>query len=349
MPDTQPKIFISYRRADSRPYTGRIYDYLERQFGVDNVFYDVDTIRGGSVFPEVLSEKLAEADVVVVVIGTLWEDIREHDNPDLRRLENPDDFVRMEVQQSLAEPYTAVIPTLVGGADMPQNLPDDIAELKLINAVRLEDDPLFRKSMQTLMDTIRTTADEIQQAKREATEQESAETHQQKLEKLKKNRITTDALLSHLLIKREALELNREGKLTDKQKDKCIKKLQNRAELDKTRFDKLIGFFRDNSEAEVDIPPVKAYTGKLHNIYTGRYSALAQTLNFYVDEVSFSISKNDYDHRRYDDPRQIEHMSDALQKFRNQQVTVYYITYGDYERNLLLSMELVEELPEENA
>jgi hypothetical protein len=35
-------IFISYRREDSGPYTGRLRDTLSRHFGAEQVFRDID-------------------------------------------------------------------------------------------------------------------------------------------------------------------------------------------------------------------------------------------------------------------------------------------------------------------
>ncbi len=51
-----PKIFISYRRNDSAPSAGRIYDRLEGRFGQGQVFMDVDTIRPGLDFVEVVQQ-----------------------------------------------------------------------------------------------------------------------------------------------------------------------------------------------------------------------------------------------------------------------------------------------------
>src|SRR5262245_23732537 len=99
-----PKIFISDRWEDSEHATGRIYDRLELRFGADNVFFDVDAIRTGVDFRRRLAEALGQSDVVLVVIGEAWLGARYRDGPRAgqRRLDDPKDFVRVEVEAALA-------------------------------------------------------------------------------------------------------------------------------------------------------------------------------------------------------------------------------------------------------
>jgi hypothetical protein len=44
------KIFISYRRDDSGPTAGRLYDRLVEKFGEANIFIDVDNMPAGVDF-----------------------------------------------------------------------------------------------------------------------------------------------------------------------------------------------------------------------------------------------------------------------------------------------------------
>ena len=67
-----PKIFISYRRNDSASNAGRIYDRLEGHFGQGQVFMDVDTIRPGLDFVEVVQEAVGSCDARSAVIGREW-------------------------------------------------------------------------------------------------------------------------------------------------------------------------------------------------------------------------------------------------------------------------------------
>lgn len=121
------KIFISYRREDTAANALGIGQYLEHQFGHKNVFIDVD-MRAGAKFPDVLQQRLAECKVVLVLIGPGW--LNAHDEQGRRRLDNPDDWVRLEIAHALKRSVT-VIPVRINGAALPtrDELPDDIRGL----------------------------------------------------------------------------------------------------------------------------------------------------------------------------------------------------------------------------
>ena len=121
------KIFISYRREDSAANALGIGQYLEHRLGRKNVFIDVD-MRAGSKFPAELERRLAECKVMLVLIGPGWLDAR--DEQGRRRLENPDDWVRLEITQALKRDIT-VIPVRVNGTPLPPRdmLPDDMRGL----------------------------------------------------------------------------------------------------------------------------------------------------------------------------------------------------------------------------
>ena len=108
-------VFISYRRTDSEGYAGRIFDRLHQEFG-NQVFRDVDTIDGGTRFPDEIDKQLGICKVVLVVIGPNWLDVRDESGK--RRLEDPQDWVRIEVSTALPH-NVCVIPVTVGGAQLP--------------------------------------------------------------------------------------------------------------------------------------------------------------------------------------------------------------------------------------
>src|SRR5712672_363266 len=93
------KVFISYRREDSAGYAGRVHDRLAREFGRDLLFMDVDGIPLGRNFAKVLQEEVAKCSVLLAVIGREWLDARAEDG--LRRLDSPNDFVRVEIAAAL--------------------------------------------------------------------------------------------------------------------------------------------------------------------------------------------------------------------------------------------------------
>jgi len=132
------KIFINYRRKDSAPYAGRLYDRLAGHFGHDHVFMDIDQIEPGEVFDQVIEDKLAAVQAAVVLIGEHWLDIADANGQ--RRLDDPDDWVRLEISAVL-ERGIRVIPVLVGGATMPKStqLPECLVPLTRRQAIEITD------------------------------------------------------------------------------------------------------------------------------------------------------------------------------------------------------------------
>jgi hypothetical protein len=136
-PERSANIFINYRREDSAGHAGRLFDRLSQHFP-GRVFMDIDTIEPGVDFAEVIEQAVGACEVLIVVIGREW--LRLEDAAGRRRLENPQDFVRMEVAAAL-ERNIRVIPVLVEGASMPrqEELPSELARLARRNAIELSD------------------------------------------------------------------------------------------------------------------------------------------------------------------------------------------------------------------
>jgi hypothetical protein len=145
-------IFISYRRHDTGGFAGRLYDRLCDRFGRDRVFRDVDTIEPGGRFPREIEEMLAHCDVVVALIGPEW--LESADEQGRRRLEQPDDFVRLEIATALRR-GTPVIPALLRNTPMPQaaHLPPDLAPLAECQAIEL-DDTDFHEDVDRLIEAL---------------------------------------------------------------------------------------------------------------------------------------------------------------------------------------------------
>ena len=152
-----PNIFISYRRGDSIATAGRIRDRLVQQYGGRRVFVDVDDIPHGQDFVKVIELKIAECDVLLAIIGPRWIDAR--DDVGRRRLDNPDDFVGIELSAALASLSIIVIPVLVDGARMPNadELPDRLRTLTRRNAVELRNSH-FGGDVQRLIRSIKSSA-----------------------------------------------------------------------------------------------------------------------------------------------------------------------------------------------
>jgi hypothetical protein len=129
-------IFISYRRDDTEGEAGRLYDDLSRTFGEGCVFMDVVGISPGVDFRNVIEENVSQCGVLLAMIGPSWATISGDDGK--RRLENPNDFVRIEIATALARDI-AVIPVLVHGARMPhpEQLPENLQNLAFRNSVEI--------------------------------------------------------------------------------------------------------------------------------------------------------------------------------------------------------------------
>jgi hypothetical protein len=122
------KIFINYRRDESGHAAGRLYEWLARAFGADKLFMDVNNIPAGCDFSDNLTKQVAACDAMLAIIGPNW--LNAKDEHDSRRLNNPDDFVAIEIAAGLAL-NIPVIPVLVDGARMPRaaELPDSLKPL----------------------------------------------------------------------------------------------------------------------------------------------------------------------------------------------------------------------------
>ncbi len=132
------RIFISYRRGDSIGHTGRLFDLLSKHFGSEQVFMDIDTIGPGENYVEVIEKTCESCEVLLAVIGRSWVNAVDQDGN--RRLDDPGDFVRLEIKHVL-EKGVRVVPVLVDGARMPDAkvLPPDLKKLALRNAWEIND------------------------------------------------------------------------------------------------------------------------------------------------------------------------------------------------------------------
>src|ERR1044071_8340181 len=106
-------VFVSYRRADSAGYAGRLVDHLKSQFG-QQVFFDVDSINPGANFHQVIEETFAKCGAVVILIGKRWLE-RDAGMP---RFGEEQDVITQEIGLAM-ESKLPILPVLVDGACMP--------------------------------------------------------------------------------------------------------------------------------------------------------------------------------------------------------------------------------------
>jgi hypothetical protein len=129
------RIFISYRREETAYPAGWLFDRLADRFG-GQVFKDVDSIELGDDFVEVITRAVGSCDVLLALIGDQWHTITDEDGR--RRLDDPEDFVRLEIEAALTR-NVRVIPILVDGARMPRaaELPPSLVKLVRRQALEL--------------------------------------------------------------------------------------------------------------------------------------------------------------------------------------------------------------------
>jgi hypothetical protein len=130
-------IFINYRREDSAGHAGRLFDALNAHFA-GRLFMDIDTLEPGVDFVEAIEQAVGSCEVLIVLIGREWLTLKNAAGQ--RRLDDPTDFVRLEVESALVRKIR-VIPVLVQDAPMPraEELPPSLARLARRNAIELSD------------------------------------------------------------------------------------------------------------------------------------------------------------------------------------------------------------------
>ena len=129
-------IFISYRRADTAYPAAWLYRRLADHYGGEQLFKDVDSIELGDDFAEEIRRAVGSCDVLLALIGSQWLTVL--DQHGRRRLDDPHDYVRLEIETALARDIR-VVPILVDGPKMPtaDELPDGLKGLARRQALEL--------------------------------------------------------------------------------------------------------------------------------------------------------------------------------------------------------------------
>jgi hypothetical protein len=147
-----PRVFISYRREDAAGYAGRLHDALTERFGEENVLMDIGAIGAEQDVTQVVERTVESADVLIALIGPGW--LQATDREGRRRLDMPNDSVRLEIERALRS-YVPVIPALARGAHMPSagDLPEPLRSLERRLAIELRDES-WRYDVDRLIETL---------------------------------------------------------------------------------------------------------------------------------------------------------------------------------------------------
>ncbi len=146
------RVFVSYRRDDSKHSAARLAASLSNDPQIKSVFLDIEDIAAGESFPNRLETALSQSDVCLVLIGQDWVGRSE---PGVQaRISTSGDYVRMEVARALAE-GKRVIPVILDNAAIPSrtDLPEDIQPLLDLNASFLRHQS-FNQDIEILIDAL---------------------------------------------------------------------------------------------------------------------------------------------------------------------------------------------------
>ncbi len=136
--DQGQRIFVSYRREDARGDAGRLTDNLKAHFGDKQIFRDIEAIEPGLDFVEAINKAVSSSAVLLAIIGPQW--LKVVDQEGRRRIDDPNDFVRLEIAAALSR-NIRVVPVLVGGVAMPkaEELPAPLESFSRRQAHELSD------------------------------------------------------------------------------------------------------------------------------------------------------------------------------------------------------------------
>jgi formylglycine-generating enzyme required for sulfatase activity len=150
----QHRIFLSYRRDDTGDASGRIYDRLTAALGAKAVFKDVDRLIPGVEFGTHILDVLRSCEICLVLIGPNWTEVR--DKQGRRRLDDVNDWVRVELEAAFKAPTVHVVPVLVNDARLPERecLPESLHPILSRNVATIRRDPDFHRDMDRLIQAL---------------------------------------------------------------------------------------------------------------------------------------------------------------------------------------------------
>jgi formylglycine-generating enzyme required for sulfatase activity len=241
-PSQKGRIFISYRRIDSAGYAGRIYDRLVANFGEEAIFMDVDTIEGGTDFVKVLEDAVQSCDVLIALIGRQWLSIKDKDGK--RRLDSPEDFVRIEIATALKR-NIRVIPVLVDSVDMPQpsELPENLKALARRNALQVNHHS-FNPDVYRLIEHTKSALDEAEESREMKAKALQAAREEAAREKAKRDAVEKAQLEAEELARQEAIKEKVAREAAEKEKRENAKRQIARKTMVNETLLKILPFLR---------------------------------------------------------------------------------------------------------
>ena len=137
MVQSDPLVFLNYRRSDSSIVAQALYLQLRQRFGSRQLFMDVNSIAWGEKWPKRIQSRLEKANIALALIGSGW--LKAADQFGRRLLDDPDDWVRMELTDALRK-GVRVLPILIDDPRLmppPEALPEPLRGLSECQAIVL--------------------------------------------------------------------------------------------------------------------------------------------------------------------------------------------------------------------
>ncbi|MFE6365370.1 TIR domain-containing protein [Streptomyces sp. NPDC057806] len=134
------EIFINYWTKGGKELAYMCDRALSDRFGTDSVFLARKSIDLGNNYVNVLVQAARRSRVLLALIDDEWLTAPDRHRAAGRALDNPDDWVRREIEEAL-EAGALVIPVLLGRRTEqldPRRLPRSIAELAECQYTRVE-------------------------------------------------------------------------------------------------------------------------------------------------------------------------------------------------------------------
>jgi hypothetical protein len=146
-------VFISYRRDDAWDTADRLSEHIVERKPDCNIFLDVASIPFGEKWGEEIEDAIENCHAVLAVIGKDWIVDREG----RRRLEDPDDVLRRELEAAL-EKRLPIIPVLIHEARTPSpvDVPDSLRPLLEFQGINI-----YRDYWQSAIDALVARLDQI--------------------------------------------------------------------------------------------------------------------------------------------------------------------------------------------
>jgi hypothetical protein len=236
------KILINYRRDDASHLAGRLYDRLAAHFPKNQIFIDVDNLDPGVDFVEAIEQSVGSCDVLIAVIGKRWLISSEADGG--RRLDNPDDFVRLEIAVALKR-NIRVIPVLVDDASMPRanDLPDDLKSLIRRNAVQVGHTH-FSADSERLIAALERVFEKIAVEQREREEKARLEVERREHEEKERLELQRREVEKNARLEAERRQREKQDRLETEQREKerleAEQRERERPDAERRRGDNLI-------------------------------------------------------------------------------------------------------------